>query len=82
MNEKVSSITFSEMQGHLGLASKIKVKEDRVVLDSQVKFNHSDDINQAFRTNFAMQTNGNMQNIANIAITGGALRSAVSIIPR
>lgn len=82
VNNEVSSIMIKEMQGHLGLASKIQVEKDTVVLDNQIKFNHTDKLNNVFRANLAMQTNGNIQNMAHLAITGGTMRSTLGIKPR
>ena len=70
------------MEGHLALKAKVKLSADTVTLDNQVHLNKSNDINQPFRTNFAMLTNNKMQNMANIAITGGTLRSTMGITPR
>lgn len=89
-DEKISSVIFGQMQGHLGFESNIKVKADTVVLDSQVKFNKENDLKNVFRTNFAMRTTVHdgskfvptTQNMAHIAITGGNLRSTLGIKPR
>ncbi|ATO19734.1 hypothetical protein BS636_08735 [Acinetobacter sp. LoGeW2-3] len=79
---QTSAISLNKMQGHIDFDARIKVKEDKVVLDNQIGFNHNKDIAQPFRTNFAMQVNDKMQNMASIAITGGAMRSTMSITPR
>ncbi|MCO8067081.1 DUF6160 family protein [Acinetobacter schindleri] len=81
-NLKTSAINFNRMEGHLALKAKVKLSADTVTLDNQVHLNKSNDINQPFRTNFAMLTNNKMQNMANIAITGGTLRSTMGITPR
>ncbi|ANF82335.1 hypothetical protein A3K93_09125 [Acinetobacter sp. NCu2D-2] len=82
INEEVSSVMIKEIQGHLGLASKIQVKKDTVVLDNQIKFNYTNDLSNVFRANLAMQTDSNIHNMANLAITGGTLRSTLGIKPR
>ncbi len=64
------------------LKEKFVVSADTVTLDNQVKFNYKNDIAQPFKTNFAMSTNGNMQKIASIALTGGTMRSTLGITPR
>lgn len=78
----ISSLNFNRIQGELGLNGKIRLSEDTVVMDNQVNFNPSQNIAEPFRTNFAMQTNGQMQKIANIAMTGGMMRSTLGIKPR
>lgn len=70
------------MEGNLGLITKIGVSEDTVTLDNQIKFNKDQKIIEPFRTKMAMTTNGNMQNIATIALTGGTMRSTLGITPR
>lgn len=77
-----SAINFNRMEGNLGLITKIGVSEDTVTLDNQIKFNKDQKIIEPFRTNMAMTTNGNMQNIATIALTGGTMRSTLGITPR
>lgn len=79
---ETSAISFNRMQGDLGFKTNLKVKSDTVVLDSQIKFNRNNDVTQPFRTNFAMVTNGNMQNMASIALPGGTMRSTLGITPR
>ena len=79
---KTSSINFNRMEGHLGVKGKVRVSADTVTLDNQVKLNYTNNIATPFKTNFAMATNGNMQNIANIALTGGTIRSTMGITPR
>lgn len=81
---KVSSINFNKIQGELGLEGKIRLSEDTVVMDNQVNLNPTKDIAKAFRTNFAMQTNNaiGVQKMADIAITGGTIRSTLGIKPR
>ena len=79
---KTSSINFNRMEGHLGFHSKVRVSQDTVTLDNQVKMNYNNDIATPFKTSFAMSTNGNMQNIATVALTGGTIRSTMGITPR
>ncbi|QPF32757.1 hypothetical protein H0S56_03540 [Acinetobacter lwoffii] len=79
---KTSSINFNRMEGHLGVKAKVRVSADTVTLDNQVKLNYKDNIATPFKTNFAMATNGNMQNMASIALTGGTIRSTMGITPR
>ena len=80
---QVSSFNFNRIQGELGLNGKIRLSEDTVVMDNQVNFNPSKNIKEPFRANFAMQTNnGPMQKIADIALTGGTMRSTLGIKPR
>ncbi|WP_216934754.1 MULTISPECIES: DUF6160 family protein [unclassified Acinetobacter] len=79
---KVSSINFNRMEGHLGVKGKVRVSADTVTLDNQVKLNYENNIATPFKTNFAMATNGNMQNMASIALTGGTIRSTMGITPR
>ncbi|WP_180083074.1 DUF6160 family protein [Acinetobacter sp. YH12102] len=78
----VSSINFNRMEGHLGVNGKVRVSADTVTLDNQVKLNYENNIATPFKTNFAMATNGNMQNMASIALTGGTIRSTLGITPR
>ncbi len=79
---QTSSINLNRMEGHLGVKGKVVVSADTVTLDNQVKFNYKNDIAQPFKTDFAMSTNGNMQKIASVALTGGAMRSTLGITPR
>ena len=79
---KTSSINFNRMEGHLGVKAKVRVSADTVTLDNQVKLNYENNIATPFKTNFAMATNGNMQNMASIALTGGTIRSTMGITPR
>ena len=81
---KVSSLNLNKIQGELGLNGKIRLSEDTVVMDNQVSFNAANNIAKPFRTNFAMQTNNTagVQKIADIAITGGTMRSTLGIKPR
>lgn len=82
-NLQVSAFNFNRIQGELGLNGKIRLSEDTVVLDNQVNFNPNKNIKEPFRANFAMQTNsGSMQKIADIALTGGTMRSTFGITPR
>lgn len=77
-----SSININKMQGELGFDARIKMKQDSVVFDNQVKFNPSNTMSKAFRAEVSMQTNGNMQKMADIALTGGTMRSTMGITPR
>lgn len=81
-NLQVSSINFNRIQGELAFKGKIRLNADTVTMDNQVDFNPTKNIAEPFRTNFAMQTNGQMQKMANIALTGGTLRSTMGIKPR
>ena len=80
-----SSINLNKLQGHIGFESRIQMKQDTVVLDNQVKFNHLANANsqgKVFTAEMAMSPAGNMQKIADLAITGGAMRSTLGITPR
>ncbi|KGT48368.1 MULTISPECIES: DUF6160 family protein [Acinetobacter] len=80
---QVSALNLNKMQGEVGLNGNIRLSEDTVVMDNQVNFNPSKNIADPFRVNFAMQTNsGPMQKIADIALTGGTIRSTLGITPR
>lgn len=79
---ETSAISFNRMEGDLGFKTNLKVKSDTVIVDTQVKLNRNNDLAQPFKTNFAMVTNGNMQNMASIALTGGTIRSTLGIEPR
>lgn len=80
---QAASLNFNRIQGELGVNGKIRLSGDTVVMDNQVSFNPSKNIADPFRTNFAMQyNNGPMQKIANIALTGGTMRSTLGITPR
>lgn len=82
---KTSSFNLNKMQGHLGLNGKIHMQKDSVVMDNQVQFNHkalAGGQGTAFRTEVALSPTGTMQKIADIAITGGAMRSTLGITPR
>ena len=79
---QTSSINLNRMEGHLGVKGKVVVSADTVTLDNQVKFNYKNNIAQPFKTDFAMSTNGNMQKIASVALTGGTMRSTFGITPR
>lgn len=82
-NLQVSAFNFNRIQGELGLNGKIRLSEDTVIVDNQINFNPSKNIKEPFRANFAMQTNnGSMQKIADIALTGGTMRSTLGITPR
>ena len=82
-NLQVAAFNFNNIQGDLGLNGKIRLSEDTVVMDNQVNFNRTNNISEPFRTNFAMQYNdGPMQKIADIALTGGTMRSTLGIKPR
>lgn len=82
---KTSSFNLNKMQGHLGLNGKIHMQKDLVVIDNQVQFNHkalAGGQGTAFRTEVALSPTGTMQKVADIAITGGAMRSTLGITPR
>ena len=82
---KTSSFNLNKMQGHLGLNGKIHMQKDSVVIDNQVQFNHkalAGGQGTAFRTEVALSPTGTMQEVADIAITGGAMRSTLGITPR
>lgn len=83
--KKTSSMNLNKMQGHLGLNGKIHMQKDSVVIDNQVQFNHkalAGGQGTAFRTEVALSPTGTMQKVADIAITGGAMRSTLGITPR
>ena len=82
---KTSSFNLNKMQGHLGFNGKIQMQKDSVVIDNQVQFNHkalAGGQGTAFRTEVALSPTGTMQKVADIAITGGAMRSTLGITPR
>ena len=82
---KTSSMNLNKMQGHLGLNGKIQMQKDAVVIDNQVQFNHkalAGGQGAAFRAEVALSPTGTMQKVADIAITGGAMRSTLGIMPR
>ena len=82
---KTSSFNLNKMQGHLGFNGKIQMQKDAVVIDNQVQFNHkalAGGQGTAFRTEVALSPTGTMQKVADIAITGGAMRSTLGIMPR
>ena len=82
---KTSSFNLNKMQGHLGLNGKIQMQKDAVVIDNQVQFNHkalAGGQGTAFRAEVALSPTGTMQKVADIAITGGAMRSTLGITPR
>lgn len=82
---KTSSFNLNKMQGHLGLNGKIHIQKDSVVIDNQAQFNHkalAGGQGTAFRTEVALSPTGTMQKVADIAITGGAMRSTLGITPR
>ena len=82
---KTSSMNLNKMQGHLGLNGKIHMQKDSVVIDNQVQFNHkalAGGQGTAFRTEVALSPTSTMQKVADIAITGGAMRSTLGITPR
>ena len=82
---KTSSFNLNKMQGHLGLNGKIHMQKDSVVIDNQVQFNHKALVGgqgAAFRAEVALSPTGTMQKVADIAITGGAMRSTLGIMPR
>ncbi len=80
-----SSVNLNKLQGHIGFESRVQMKQDTVVLDNQIKFNHlatATSQGKAFTAEMAMSPAGNMQKIADLAITGGAMRSTLGITPR
>ena len=82
---KTSSFNLNKMQGHLGFNGKIHMQKDSVVIDNQVQFNHkalAGGQGTAFRAEVALSPTGTMQKVADIAITGGAMRSTLGIMPR
>ena len=82
---KTSSFNLNKMQGHLGFNGKIQMQKDAVVIDNQVQFNHkalAGGQGAAFRAEVALSPTGTMQKVADIAITGGAMRSTLGIMPR
>ena len=80
---QVSAFNFNRIQGELGLNGKIRLSEDTVVMDNQVKINPTQNIRDPLRTNFAMQTNNDsLKKMADIALTGGTIRSTLGIKPR
>ncbi len=73
------------MQGHLGLNGKIHMQKDE--LSSTIKCNLTHKAlaggqGTAFRAEVALSPTGTMQKVADIAITGGAMRSTLGITPR
>jgi hypothetical protein len=79
---KTSGIHFNRFEGDLAMKAKVRVSADTITFDNQVKLNAGNNIATPFRTDFAMSTNGNIQNIASIALTGGTIRSTLGITPR
>ncbi|MBL8321131.1 MAG: hypothetical protein JNJ93_02570, partial [Acinetobacter sp.] len=80
-----SSVNLNKLQGNIGLETRLHVQKDAVVMDSQVKFNRlgtASAAGQAFTAELAIAPAGNMQKIADIAISGGAMRSSLGITPR
>ena len=88
-----SSVNLNKLQGQVALESRVSVKKDTVVLDNKVNFNHAStfltkaqidagNIGRVFRAEMAMSPSGNMQKVADFAITGGAMRSTLGITPR
>ncbi|OAL78640.1 hypothetical protein AY606_09600 [Acinetobacter sp. SFB] len=83
-----SSVNLNKLQGRIGLESRIKVKSDAVVMDNQMKFNYENTvnpsvINKVLKAELALSHSaGTMQKIADIAITGGTMRSTLGITPR
>ena len=85
VTSKTSSFNLNKMQGHVGFNGKIHVEKDTIVLDNQVQFNHkalAGGQGTAFKAEMALSPMGGMQKIADIAITGGAMRSTLGITPR
>lgn len=84
---KKSSINLNRMQGEIGLNSQIYLKAKAAVLDSQVKFNNKavreGGRGTPFTAEVALSPSGlTMQKVADLAITGGTLRSTMMITPR
>ncbi|TCB70657.1 hypothetical protein E0H88_07010 [Acinetobacter sp. ANC 4216] len=80
---KTSSINFNKLQGALALESRVKMQKDTVIFDNKVDINPAKTLNQVFRTELSMSTMPNqMQKMADIAITGGSIRSNLGITPR
>ncbi|MFH7764786.1 DUF6160 family protein [Acinetobacter sp. BSP-28] len=80
---KTSSINFNKLQGALALESRVKMQKDTVVFDNKVDINPAKSLSQVFRTELSMSTMPNqMQKMADIAITGGSIRSNLGITPR
>ena len=80
-----SSINLNKLQGNVGLETRLHVQKDTVVMDSQVKFNNlgtAGSFGKAFTAELAIAPAGNMQKIADIAITGGTMRGSLGITPR
>lgn len=80
-----SSVNLNKLQGNIGLETRLHVQKDAVVMDSQVKFNRlgtAAALGKAFTAELAIAPAGNMQKIADIAISGGAMRSSLGITPR
>ncbi len=88
-----TSVNLNKIQGRVGLESEIHVKKDTIVLDNKVNFNQTStaltkaqieagNIGRVFRAEMAMSPSGNMQKVAEFAITGGAMRSTFGITPR
>ena len=90
---KTSSININKMQGSVGLESRVYVKQDTVKVDSQIQFNRASTLmspgqvntlntGKIFKAEMAMSPSGSMQKIADLAITGGTMRSTLGITPR
>lgn len=85
---KKSSLNLNKLQGHVGLNGQIYLKENAVALDTQVQLNYKSTLSNRghgvpFKAEMAMSPSGTiMQKIADIAITGGTLRSTLGITPR
>ncbi|AXY60826.1 DUF6160 family protein [Acinetobacter sp. WCHAc010052] len=77
-----SSVNLNKIQGNLALESRIRMKKDTVSMDSQVNFNPTNSIATPFRAEMAISPMGGMQKVADIAITGGVMRSNFGITPR
>lgn len=84
---KKSSVMINRMQGEIGLNGQIYMKKDAAVLDTQVKFNNkaltAGGQGMPFKAEIAMAPSGAaIQKVADLAITGGVLRSTLMITPR
>lgn len=79
---QTSAISLNRIEGELGFEGRVKMKKDMVNLTTKVDLNRNRDLANPFKTNLAMTTNGTMQNLASIALTGGTIRSDLGIKPR
>lgn len=80
-----SSINFNKLQGEMASETRLRVKEDMVVFDNQVKFNPNNN-KKAFQGEVALSYKAqgvtpDMQKIVHFAIPGGTMRSNLGIKP-